>query len=159
MGVITLASAAAFICTPVAAWDGDGPIWCKEGPKIRISGIAAREMDGSCSPGHPYPSSFSGGGQGCLGSFARWTGRVSATLVKSSYGRQRCNVRQMGRATAVSLQVAGFQMVETSLKRCSQQRRFFLGDDLGKTGRMVRRLKRIRNLFIPANRRSRIKPG
>ena len=45
----------AFDCTPVAVWDGDGPIWCDEGPRIRLSGIAAREMDGSCSRGHPCP--------------------------------------------------------------------------------------------------------
>jgi endonuclease YncB( thermonuclease family) len=44
-----------FTCTPVAVWDGDGPIWCDEGPRIRLAGIAAREMDGSCSPGHPCP--------------------------------------------------------------------------------------------------------
>ena len=37
-----------FNCTPTAVWDGDGPIWCAEGPHIRLSGIAAREMDGSC---------------------------------------------------------------------------------------------------------------
>ncbi|PAL20633.1 thermonuclease family protein [Sphingopyxis sp. GW247-27LB] len=45
-----------FNCTPTAVWDGDGPIWCAEGPRIRLSGIAAREMDGSCSPGHPCPA-------------------------------------------------------------------------------------------------------
>lgn len=53
MGLLALATAATFVCTPVAVWDGDGPIWCKEGPKIRIAGIAAREMDGTCSRGHP----------------------------------------------------------------------------------------------------------
>lgn len=42
-----------FACTPVAVWDGDGPIWCAEGPRIRIAGVAARELDGSCSRGHP----------------------------------------------------------------------------------------------------------
>jgi hypothetical protein len=47
---------ATFACTPVKLWDGDGPIHCAEGPRIRLSGIAAREMDGSCSPGHPCPS-------------------------------------------------------------------------------------------------------
>ena len=36
-----------FDCTPVRIWDGDGPIWCDEGPRIRLSGIAAREIDGS----------------------------------------------------------------------------------------------------------------
>jgi len=52
-----LAQAAAFACTPVAVWDGDGPIWCEEGPKIRIADIAARESDGTCRPGHPCPAS------------------------------------------------------------------------------------------------------
>lgn len=46
----------AFSCTPERLWDGDGPLWCREGPRIRLAGIAAREMDGSCSPGHPCPS-------------------------------------------------------------------------------------------------------
>ena len=49
-------SGQAFDCTPTAVWDGDGPVWCEEGPRLRLSGIAAREMDGSCSPGHPCPS-------------------------------------------------------------------------------------------------------
>ncbi len=44
-----------FACTPTAVWDGDGPIWCAEGPRIRLSGIAAREMDGSCRTNHPCP--------------------------------------------------------------------------------------------------------
>ena len=44
-----------FTCTPTAVWDGDGPIWCAEGPHIRLSGVAAREMDGSCRAGHPCP--------------------------------------------------------------------------------------------------------
>lgn len=45
-----------FTCTPTAVWDGDGPIWCAEGPKVRIAGVAAREMDGSCRAHHPCPS-------------------------------------------------------------------------------------------------------
>lgn len=44
-----------FTCTPIRVWDGDGPIWCAEGPRIRLAGIAAREMDGTCRPGHPCP--------------------------------------------------------------------------------------------------------
>ena len=51
-----VAGGVAFTCTPVAVWDGDGPIWCAEGPRIRLSGIAAREIDGSCKPNHPCPS-------------------------------------------------------------------------------------------------------
>lgn len=45
-----------FTCTPVAVWDGDGPIWCKEGPKIRLAGIAAREIDGTCRSNQPCPA-------------------------------------------------------------------------------------------------------
>ena len=51
-----MAAGAAFACTPTAVWDGDGPVWCAEGPRIRIAGVAAREMDGSCQPSHPCPA-------------------------------------------------------------------------------------------------------
>jgi endonuclease YncB( thermonuclease family) len=44
-----------FDCTPTHVWDGDGPVWCKEGPRLRLAGIAARELDGTCSAGHPCP--------------------------------------------------------------------------------------------------------
>ena len=44
-----------FTCTPTRVWDGDGPIWCAEGPRIRLSGIAAREMDGTCRTNQPCP--------------------------------------------------------------------------------------------------------
>lgn len=50
-----VAAGAAFICTPTRVWDGDGPIWCAEGPRVRLAGIAAREIDGSCRPGQPCP--------------------------------------------------------------------------------------------------------
>ena len=50
-----IAAGVTFTCTPVAVWDGDGPIWCAEGPKIRLAGIEAREIDESCKPGHPCP--------------------------------------------------------------------------------------------------------
>ena len=49
------AQGSVFDCTPTKVWDGDGPIHCAEGPRIRLSGIAAREADGSCRPGHPCP--------------------------------------------------------------------------------------------------------
>ena len=51
------AAGTSFDCTPTRVWDGDGPIHCAEGPRIRLSGIAAREADGSCRPGHPCPAS------------------------------------------------------------------------------------------------------
>lgn len=46
---------AVFTCTATTVWDGDGPIWCEEGPRIRLHGIAAREIDGECKQGHPCP--------------------------------------------------------------------------------------------------------
>lgn len=55
--VAVVPSGAHFDCTPTAVWDGDGPVWCAEGPRIRLAGIAAREMDGSCAAGHPCPDS------------------------------------------------------------------------------------------------------
>jgi endonuclease YncB( thermonuclease family) len=45
-----------FQCTPTAVWDGDGPVFCAEGPKVRIAGVAAREMDGTCRPNQPCPA-------------------------------------------------------------------------------------------------------
>ncbi|TPG18803.1 hypothetical protein EAH87_12130 [Sphingomonas koreensis] len=45
-----------FACTPVRVWDGDGPLWCAEGPRLRLAGIAAREIDGTCRPGQPCPT-------------------------------------------------------------------------------------------------------
>ena len=44
-----------FVCTPTHVWDGDGPIWCREGPRVRLAGIAARELDGSCKMNQPCP--------------------------------------------------------------------------------------------------------
>lgn len=44
-----------FTCTPTHVWDGDGPVWCAEGPHVRIAGIAAREIDGTCRVGQPCP--------------------------------------------------------------------------------------------------------
>ena len=45
-----------FTRTPERVWDGDGPLWCKEGPRVRLAGVAAREMGETCLPHHPCPS-------------------------------------------------------------------------------------------------------
>ena len=50
-----IAAGIAFACTPTHVWDGDGPIWCAEGPRVRLAGIAAREIDGNCNPNQPCP--------------------------------------------------------------------------------------------------------
>jgi endonuclease YncB( thermonuclease family) len=56
LSVAVVPSGESFNCTPTHVWDGDGPIWCAQGPRVRLAGIAARELDGTCSDGHPCPS-------------------------------------------------------------------------------------------------------
>ena len=45
----------AFTCTPTGVRDGDGPLWCAEGPRIRLSSIPTPEFDGDFRPGQPCP--------------------------------------------------------------------------------------------------------
>lgn len=52
----TVPAGVVFTCTPRAIWDGDGPIWCAEGPRLRLADVAARELDGSCRAHHPCPA-------------------------------------------------------------------------------------------------------
>nr|WP_231958443.1 hypothetical protein [Novosphingobium resinovorum] len=54
--VLVVPEGQSFKCTPTHVYDGDGPVWCAEGPRIRIAGIAAREMDGTCNANQPCPS-------------------------------------------------------------------------------------------------------
>lgn len=49
-----------FRCTPVAIYDTDGPIWCAEGPRLRLNAGAGREADGTCRRGHPCPAMMPG---------------------------------------------------------------------------------------------------
>lgn len=69
---LSIAAGQAFVCTPVAVWDGDGPIWCKEGPKVRLAGIATREIDDRCLPQHPCPAA---GGQAARDALVRLVGK------------------------------------------------------------------------------------
>ena len=50
-----VAAGVTFTCTPTRVWDGDGPVWCAQGPHVRLAGVAAREMDGSCRANQPCP--------------------------------------------------------------------------------------------------------
>ena len=54
--VLVVPASQNFACTPIHVWDGDGPVWCAEGPRVRLSGIAAREIDGTCRSNQPCPS-------------------------------------------------------------------------------------------------------
>ena len=53
--VTVVPSGQSFDCTPTRVWDGDGPIWCQEGPHVRLAGIAAKEMNGTCNANQPCP--------------------------------------------------------------------------------------------------------
>ncbi|MBA3677837.1 MAG: thermonuclease family protein [Sphingosinicella sp.] len=59
-----------FICTVTSVWDGDGPIHCAEGQKIRLHAIAAREIDETCTAGHPCPSASGAEAKRALQRFA-----------------------------------------------------------------------------------------
>lgn len=65
-GAAIVAEGERFACTPLKVWDGDGPIHCAEGPKVRLAGIAAREMDGRCKSGHPCPEATAGAARDAL---------------------------------------------------------------------------------------------
>lgn len=79
-------AAVRFACTPVKMWDGDGPIWCAEGPKIGLAGIAVREIevregilkDAECRVGRPCPAPSGLEAQGYL------AGLLSADRIRSA---------------------------------------------------------------------------
>ncbi|MEN5168635.1 nuclease [Brevundimonas pondensis] len=48
-------SETAFLCDVAHVNDGD-TLRCKDGTRIRLHAVAAREADETCSPGHPCPS-------------------------------------------------------------------------------------------------------
>ncbi len=45
-----------FTCTPTQVWAGNGPIWCAEGQKVKLHGIAVQEFDGTCRPRRKCPT-------------------------------------------------------------------------------------------------------
>lgn len=53
--VVVVTKGEVFTCTPVSVYDGDGPVWCAEGPRLRLAGIAAREMNETCRANQPCP--------------------------------------------------------------------------------------------------------
>ena len=88
-----------FTCDAVLVWDGDGPITCADGRKVRLAGISTREQDGSCRKGHPCTkvSGIAARGRlarlmgGSLGSTSdghvRVNARLSCDVTGFSYGR------------------------------------------------------------------------
>lgn len=83
-------AAGPFLCTVAAVPDGDS-LRCTERRngrpiRVRLSGIAAREVDGSCQPGHPCPAASASASTAALEALA--LGRtLRCTAVGKSYGR------------------------------------------------------------------------
>jgi endonuclease YncB( thermonuclease family) len=75
-----------FDCRVTGVHDGDGPIYCASGEKVRLTAIAARETDGRCAPGHPCPAASAAAATDALRRLA-----MGQTLVcektGTSYGR------------------------------------------------------------------------
>jgi hypothetical protein len=67
-----------FTCTPIAVWDGDGPVSCAEGPRLRLAWIAAREIDGTCRDNQPCPAADAVQARDAL----RWTPRTARRRVE-----------------------------------------------------------------------------
>ena len=89
--ILSVSVGQVFTCTPTAVWDGDGPIWCAEGPKIRLAGIASREMTGACKPGHPCPSQTAVEARDMLvGLLGGQRGRLGTGHVKVAAAPMRC---------------------------------------------------------------------
>ena len=97
-----------FACTVASVHDGDGPIHCREVDadgrtiRIRLSGIAAREMDGSCRPGHPCPAASAEAARDSLRRLAQGQ-QLTCHYVGRSYGRA---VAWCSRADGVDLSCA-----------------------------------------------------
>ncbi|MFN3946403.1 MAG: thermonuclease family protein [Allosphingosinicella sp.] len=85
-------TAPTFTCTATRVHDGDGPIWCREHGndarpiKVRLAGIAARELDESCSDGHPCPAASGAAARQSLERLALGLA-LRCEQVGTSYGR------------------------------------------------------------------------
>jgi endonuclease YncB( thermonuclease family) len=81
-----------FDCTVAAVSDGD-TFRCRETEadgrqiRVRLSGVAARERDGSCSPGHPCPEASAESAARELSALAEGR-RLECRQVGATYGRR-----------------------------------------------------------------------
>lgn len=91
-------AASGFACTVSSVTDGD-TLRCLElepdgrAIRVRISGIAARERDGSCSAGHPCPGASADESAAALERLAVGQ-RLQCTMANRSYGRRAAFCRR-----------------------------------------------------------------
>lgn len=84
---------AAFDCEVVLVNDGD-TLRCKDGTKVRLHAVAAREADETCSPGHPCPSASGASATALLNRLA-----AGKTLTCEPTGRSYKRVTAICRAS------------------------------------------------------------
>ena len=73
-----------FSCEVAYVNDGD-TLRCQDGTRVRLHAIAARETDGSCSPGHPCPGASASASKAAL---ERLAGRrINCVQTGTSYRR------------------------------------------------------------------------
>jgi len=77
-------SAYDFACSVAHVTDGD-TLRCQDGMRVRLHGIAARETDGSCSPGHPCPAASASMSRAALTELAGR--RITCVQTGTSYER------------------------------------------------------------------------
>ena len=76
LALAIVAAGQTFTCTPTRVVDGDGPIWCAEGPKVRLGGIITRGMDGACGAEQPCRVSATESRDHLIGLIGRAEGRT-----------------------------------------------------------------------------------
>lgn len=73
-----------FACDVAYVNDGD-TLRCQDGTRVRLHAIAARESDGSCSPGHPCPAASASMSRAALTELAGR--RITCVQTGTSYER------------------------------------------------------------------------
>jgi len=77
--------ASSFSCRVSSITDGD-TLRCVDGTRIRLHAVAARERDGSCSPGHPCPTASAAAATAKLTELAQGQA-LSCRQIGTSYDR------------------------------------------------------------------------
>lgn len=75
-----------FTCQVVSVNDGD-TLRCADGTRIRLHAVAARESDGTCSPGHPCPTASAEAARDTLRRLAEGR-KISCLQTGTSYDRK-----------------------------------------------------------------------
>ena len=80
-------SAALFECEVALVNDGD-TLCCRDGVKVRLHAVAAREADETCSPGHPCPEASGASATALLSRLAADKTLTCEPLAEATIGSQ-----------------------------------------------------------------------